>query len=291
VLNKFSDYPERAIHKLKYYARRISYVSSAANLTDQGRAVIAHLQQEGVCVTALDQLTPDTTETFWQAIDRVLPQVPEGHTIQFQGQRHAASHSTCLNHATLVNEAPELFLWGLHPDLLSIVEHHLRQPVAYLGAMLRRDVPANGQVGNRLWHLDGEDHKVVKVIVYLNDVDAQGGAFEYIPKALISPSYKYFRHGNHLIHDEEMHQVLPKQHWQACVGTKGSVVIADTTSVFHHGKLPQRDRLTMMYAYTSTDPRSKATCKKFFPYAEDELLLAFAHQLSKPQITAAIGWR
>ena len=48
-------------------------------------------------------------------------------------------------------------------------------PVRYFGVAMKREI-ANGVIeGPRSFHIDPEDENVLKIIVYLNDVDAGTG--------------------------------------------------------------------------------------------------------------------
>lgn len=71
----------------------------------------------------------------------------------------------------LLAEAPEVFRWGCEPRILDLLERYLEVPVAYHGVYVRRDLATDRSAASNLWHLDMEDRKVVKVIVYLTDVD------------------------------------------------------------------------------------------------------------------------
>ena len=75
---------------------------------------------------------------------------------------------------------PSLFLWGLQPILLNLIENYLQLPVASHGLYQRRDLLNNTIKRSRLWHLDMEDYKILKVIIYLNDVDETVGPFQYL---------------------------------------------------------------------------------------------------------------
>ena len=94
------------------------------------------------------------------------------------------------------------------------------------------------QKKSRLWHLDREDRRMLKIIIYLNDVSEEGGPFQYIPKSLTSTISSdrlivlYYGY----IDDKTMEQVVPQSKWKSCLGSAGTVVIADTASNFHRGK-------------------------------------------------------
>ena len=286
MLLKVSDIVTRTSKKVNFHLRSVQpRPRPKLNVHDQ--LIVPQLRHEGVCTTTLDDLALVGTSSILAIADRLLERLPRGESVEFKGERAAASHSIGINSRKLMAH-PDLFMWGLQSRWLDIVENYLRQPVAYLGCALRREVPNQKQVGVRLWHKDGEDYKVIKVIVYLNNVNEGDGPFEYIPKKQ-TPSYAQFHHNN--IRDQDMEQVVPKEAWQQCLGPRGTVVIADTVSVFHHASIPKKDRYSLTLAYTSTAPKNISKCRQWCPYDETEHWLKIRTMLSPRQWQALIGWR
>ncbi len=288
MLLKVPDVVTRASKKANFHLRSFQ-LRPSHRLNTQDRLLVSQLRHEGVCTTTLNDLALLDTSTMLSLADSALKRLPKGSSVEFKGERAAASHSTGINAPKLM-AYPDLFTWGLQPRWLNLIESYLQQPVAYLGCALRREVPNHKQVGVRLWHQDGEDYKVVKVIIYLNDVGEDSGPFEYIPKKH-TPSYKQFRHVKNTIRDHDMAQVVPPQAWQQCLGSRGTVVIADTVSVFHHASVPKKERYSLTLAYTSMAPKNITLCRKWCPYEENDAWSTIQTMLSPRQRQALIGWR
>lgn len=177
-------------------------------------------------------------------------------------------------------------MWGLENRILDILENYYGVPVACIGANLRRDIANQQQIGTRLWHLDGEDRKVIKIGIYLHDVGSENGPFEYIPRRF-TPSYRSFKHINYAITDEAMNKVVPASKWKSCLGSAGTVIFADNAKIFHHGKIPESDRYTLFYAYTSRKPKRPEHCR-VSPWREGLPLLA--GKLSTRQQASIWNW-
>ena len=80
-------------------------------------------------------------------------------------------------------------------------------PAKYVGMHLRRQV-ANGVMEDvRQWHIDVEDYRRIKIIVYLNDVDEEGGPFEYLSKDLSSIASMKLKYNNGFVSDRVMETV------------------------------------------------------------------------------------
>jgi hypothetical protein len=278
----------RAVHKARYHIRRMQYDSPLELLQDQDRILLTEVQQNGVWTGDLRQCQIPNTEVMLAAARSILPWVPGREYLPNQGNS-SGSYNTILDPTTLMTKAPEIFCWGLQAKLLTFVECYLQQPVAYQGVTLHRSV-ANGQsIGPRLWHVDGEDYRMIKLLVYLNDVDREGGPFEYIPRGL-SPSYQAVRAtGKSQLADREMAQIVPRDQWSACVGEAGTAILVDPTIVFHHARLPERDRLALTFSYTSQQPRHLDRCRNVFPHTD--LITSLRSQFDDRQWQAAMGWR
>lgn len=185
-------------------------------------------------------------------------------------------------------EHPDIFLWGLEQRLLNIVESYLGLPVAYHGAYFRRDIANNVQEKSRLWHLDKEDRKLLKIIVYLTDVYDDGGSFQYIPRSLTDTVARSLRYSYGYIQDKTMQKVVSPSNWKSCTGPAGTVLLVDTANVFHRGKIPvASDRFTIFYDYTCRQPKHPFYCKSSL---SQEHLLLVASQLSQKQ-RQYILWR
>lgn len=139
--------------------------------------------------------------------------------------------------------------YGLFPRLVDISIHYT----------MLTDTPASA---SQLWHRDPGDLKLVKVFLYLNDVDEHGGPFCYIPGTQpcgplshVKPPHldKELEGRERLwrITDEEMRAVIPEKRWVKCTGPIGTMVVADTIG-YHRGLKPvKRERTMVCFTYNS----------------------------------------
>lgn len=261
--------------EFNYRAELVKYASKLPKLSPADRKIVAELKREGIAITSLDALSIPSTPQLLEATKNLLPQLQQTAVAGNLSTNRRAASSHCLygNPVTIAKEYPVIFLWGLQDRILDILESYYGAPVSCIGINMRRDLADGQQNGTKLWHMDGEDRKVVKISVYLNDVDENGGPFEYIPMGL-TPSYKAFK--NATILDEDMKNVVPASQWKSCTGAAGTVIIADNAKFFHHGKTPLVDRYTLFYAYAYRNPKRPEMCKhspwrKGVPFMKDKL--------------------
>lgn len=229
--------------------------------------LVEAIKREGVVVTSLEALCIPSTEQMFAAAKNLMPKLPKGSSgDNNEYVVHASSEQ--------MMEYPEIFLWGLEQRLLNIAENYIGLPVAYHGAYFRRDIANQVERKSRLWHIDVEDRKILKAIVYLNDINEDYGPFQYISKPLTSKIANSLGYKQGYIQEKRMQNFLSPSHWKSCTGSAGTVVFADTGNVFHRGKIPiDGDRIAIFYDYTSRQPRYPFYCKSSLP-GEDLLLMA-----------------
>lgn len=154
-----------------------------------------------------------------------------------------------------------LYRWGFDQNNLDIAERHIRLPVRYVGMEVkveRASAPAARQQV-RYWHLDAEDRRMLKIIVYLNDVDSGNGPFEYLSPSLSELARRRLRcrPGITFLTDEGIAAVAPPPGWRQVTGPARTAVYADTGRLIHRLKAPtDRDRYSATFVYTSDKPYS-----------------------------------
>jgi hypothetical protein len=267
---------------LDYFSYRANVVQHASHLpalTPGDRFIVETLQQQGTCITSLEALSVSATDSLLNAAHNILPALLTLSTKKDRAYARAdAEH---------LMQYPDLYRWGLQERLLDIIENYLGLPVAYHGVSFRRDVADGSQQGTRQWHIDIEDRRMAKIIVYFNDVGIDNGPYEYIPKPL-TPSPWVFKRNYGFIADDVVEKAVSATQWQACTGPSGTVVFTDTCAVFHRGKMPtQSERLAMFFTYTSRRPKHPEYCKSIL---NPDQLVTISTGLSNRQ-KQCIFWR
>lgn len=267
----------QSLSKLAYKENLKRHASSLPKISPVESTLVDCIRQEGVFVTSLQTLATPSTSLLLAETEKLLPEL--------RAVPSDKEHAIHLLLSKLVSY-PEFFLWGLEERLLNIVENYIGLPVFYHGADFRREI-ANGQtIGVRQWHIDLEDYRMLKIIVYLNDVGIDGGPFEYISKDLTSFSSETLKYSSGFVSDEDMETVVPTSDWKPCTGSSGTVIFTDTCHVFHRAKPPVvSDRFSITFSYTSRQPL--ITCGKV-AFSKDELL-EISSRLSIRQRECLVG--
>ena len=249
-------------------------------LSPTNQCIVDAVRKEGAFITSLEALSLPLTEKLLEGAKVILATNPTGPAFESQYVYHVDSAK--------IIENSEIFLWGLQERLLDIAENYLGVPVAYRGLFFQKDFANEQQVLTRLWHKDPEDHRLLKIVVYLNDVNAESGPFEYIPKHFNSKlsSLK----GKLLFSDAEVAKHLDPSNWVSCTGVAGTVVFFDSHHVFHRGKMPIKShRDAIFFNYHSRKPIKVFSDHWKAPFSPEELLV-LSKTLSPDQKKCVFWW-
>ncbi len=116
---------------------------------------------------------------------------------------------------------------------------------------------------SQLWHYDREDNYILKLFLYLDDVDEGSGPFTYAPGTHKKGKHRsiepeYFLEGVvRRSTDEQMCAVYPKDRWKRGLGKRGTVIFADTRGFHKGGEARTKDRLMYTCMYTSQASESR----------------------------------
>jgi hypothetical protein len=275
ILKTIDTIPHLQHHsEIAYQAAVEKYSPYLVEISQNDLEIVSKIKQEGVFITSLSELKIASSDQFITAAQKLIPQItpsiskdPNSYVV------HASSQQIMANKI--------IFLWGLEQRLLNIVENFFGLPVAYHGVYFRRDIANNSERGSRLWHLDKEARKVIKIIVYLHDIDENNGPFQYIHPSLTPKIAKSLRYKAGYIRDQSMQEVISTREYKSCTGVAGTVVFAATHSIFHRGKIPvTSDRFSVFFDYT---PRLKEHSFYGTSSLANEDLMLLAENLSESQ--------
>ncbi|QXQ08094.1 hypothetical protein KX816_09015 [Sphingosinicellaceae bacterium] len=229
-------------------------------LTGIDAAIVTAMRRDGIYITSLAALgLPDAPEVLATAqrlstdfAETARRRVREGHDFNIVPPDEVAAH-------------PALFQLGLHDRLLDIAEAYLGLPVAYDGIHIIYTVADGRAVSTRQWHRDWEDRRMLKMVVYCNDVGPDDGPLQVLSRAdgvqtdeagyryeTCSPGEMAAQFGLNFEHDVV-----------SCVGPAGTVVFTDTARYFHRGQpAVAKDRQALFYSYFARSPRHPFFCER-----------------------------
>jgi hypothetical protein len=279
----------------------LRYRFSRRELSVEARRVLSELNRNGVAVTSVEALLgPDSR---YEELARTVEELECERADAYREARASAQGEGETGQKTFIYE-----LLGRYPvfDPSSVYARFaLQRPLlqianAYFGMFTRlryynvwRTFAGRSEAReSQLWHRDREDHFILKMFVYLSDVDEGCGPFTYAagshPKGTMRREPDFFLEENvRRSTDAQMTAAIPESHWVRCTGAWGTIVFADTRGYHKGGEARERERLMYTGMFTSQASESKEFLRREgqFPLPPDREL-AFA--LSPPR-PASVG--
>jgi hypothetical protein len=240
--------------------KRWKHTKKLPVLEERDRIIVESLERDGIYITNIADLGLASTTQMLKTAYSLLPSMG---TTNYTDSSHNSPE------IYIVTDLPEIFNWGGEQRIQNIIENYIGLPIAYHGVHLRKDFVNKSQFDTLLWHRDIEDRRILKIIIYLNDVEEQHGPFEYVPLSLTSIYQPNFyrlipKIKNSGINDETLSKIIPKSAWKSCTGAAGTVIFADTRRLLHHGTLRTQERSTLFFAYTANPPKQPQLCTHYW---------------------------
>ena len=222
-------------------------------LNDVQMQIIRELNDTGIAVTHLDKLFPE----------KILLPLLVSHAEQLRDTAAVKTAKTFLH-----------YLWDIHPILdlknpflriclsdtvLDTVNSYLRMysRLYFLTLNVTHVSEKNTPPSiSQNWHRDPEDKRIVKLFIYLNDVDEDSGPFIYIPYSAcglksadifpqVPPRGLYPPHG-------AVERLYPKEAIRMFTGRAGTMIFCDTTGLHKGGYATQKERVMFTGGYRSS---------------------------------------
>jgi hypothetical protein len=254
-----------------------AYRSQLPVLDDRQRRSVQLLEERGI-------VSGPWTDFAQPGIEELKPLLTAlADALARRPARAGGSDSTVSLSRDEMLEDVTLFQWGLQDDILDLVENYLGVPTHYYGPLVRRELADSRVVSTRQWHRDIEDHRVLKILVWLNDVDVDGGPFTYVPLAASQAAARRLRYVSGFVDDERFAAVVPRTQWMQATGPRWTAVMPATAQIFHRAQAPvAQDRYSVTFTWTS---RSPVKVIRGEPWRPDQLQRAVRH-LGSRQVEA-----
>lgn len=226
--------------------RRRTWANHLPSLLPDDVALVRTLDEKAIQVCSLPDLGIPGTDELMAVLERMVTPLR---------QRDPDGASTLRPSLAEMVQDQVLWHWGLQERMLAVVENYLGVPARYYGPDVRREVADRKASGVRQWHRDIEDHRMIKILVWLNDVDDQGGPFAYIPVRRSAEASRELRYVSGFIPDERLHRVVPRAEVRTVPGPTWTTLVADNTRIIHRATPPEsRDRYSVTFTYSSRQP-------------------------------------
>lgn len=125
------------------------------------------------------------------------------------------------------------------------------------------------RVASQLWHLDFDDRYLLKAFLYLNDVDAAAGPFEYIPGSQAGGRYDSVWHwapmGNCRVAAEEVGNHVATDGIKTFTAPRGTLILCNTSGLHRGGFSTSKPRVLATATYCSPASLHALSRRNFVP--------------------------
>jgi len=249
----------------------LAYKFHPGSLSGEAARVLADLNRNGIAITSARTLLG--ASSCYDELSGAVESLENDTANHLEAERLAANNADATEQKTFLVE-----LLGARPvlDPSSVYARFaLQKPIlqianAYFGmyTWLRyynvwhtfaTQSPARQ---SQLWHYDREDYFILKIFVYLSDVDDGAGPFTYAAgshhKGKSRREPPYFLEGHiRRSTDQQMAEAVPPGRWIKGVGPKGTIIFADTRGYHKGGLARERDRIMYTCLFTSQTSQSQ----------------------------------
>lgn len=243
---------------------------SSQRLAAAEKRIISELDINGIAITSIHTMGLAN----FKELDRSVARLVEEKAAEISNLK-----SESVDEATIGNKTFNLECLGselrfdpndpfarfaLDHSLLSIANAYLRMRAKMRYYNVWYTAASNSIAReSQLWHFDREDNYILKVFLYLDDVDEGAGPFTYAPGTHKKGKYRninpefFIEGGVRRTDDMQMKAVFHEDKWVRAVGKKGTLIFADTRGFHKGGEARTRDRLMFTCMYTSPASESK----------------------------------
>jgi Phytanoyl-CoA dioxygenase (PhyH) len=255
-------------------------ISSGNKLNKEEAQILQNLNSDGLAISSVESLFPN--DDIFQQLEKKTSNLLDNWDDRLDLLKKSANDESSVGKKTysieLLGSKVEFDFQNaftklaLHETLLNIANAYLGMYAKLRYYNLWFTFPTKTSAReSQLWHFDREDNYILKVFVYLKDVDEGAGPFTYAPGThrkgkfnSINPK-NFNEEGVLRTTDEQMNEVFPEKNWFKAIGKKGSIIFADTRGFHKGGEARENERLVFTSMYTS--PASDS--KRLITYPQD----------------------
>jgi hypothetical protein len=239
------------------------------DLSPAGERVLETLRADGIAITSFADLIGD--EALWSELASDMEGFVERARARVPDLSRPTSKEDFLIRRYRDVEQPRIdsrspwLRYPLETAILDVVDAYRGQGTRLVDIDHWYTVPypqANERVASQRWHRDPEDQHVVKVFLYLSDVDEGAGPFQYVPGSAQGGRYgDLWSWGEHDWYppQDAFEAAIPEADRRTYTGPAGTIVMCDTSG-FHRGGFAQSSpRVLAYHTFVSSGAPQKRT--------------------------------
>ena len=241
-------------------ARR-RFVSDEAQLDETQRGLVEALDRDGyVTLPFTDLHSQETWErlaaqgaAFVEETERTIAAGGQG---KVRAGKEFVVRAWSFEGATLGGD-DAWFSASTSRRILDVANAYLRlwAKLSYVDLWYTAQQPASDErVASQNWHVDFDDKHLLKAFVYLTDVDADHGPFEYVPGSQAGGRRivrEWVPMGYGRVSDDELAEKVPDAEIASFTGPKGTLILCNTSGLHRGGFATAGPRVLATATYCS----------------------------------------
>ncbi len=251
---------------LRNPASRRHFKAQNPPLNETQQEILQGLRQRGIAFSSFNDVFADSNQ--WERLRRAANCFADSEEVcdAVQAYREKSETSKGKNYLvrrfagcpTIDANDPWLSL-GLDARLLDLVNSYLGLWAKLLYVDVWYTIPISPglpRAASQRWHRDPEDRKLLKLFLYLSEVNEGAGPLEYIPESCSGGRYyNLWRAKSGLAQpyppQEKLENTIPPSQWVSGTGSIGTIVFCDTSGLHRGGYSLTDARLLATWAFVT----------------------------------------
>src|SRR5262245_41377331 len=259
-----SDFTWRYVANLKPW---FDYQRMRKSLTPVQQLLVDDLKRDGITISSVDQLIgnpllfEELESAVWSYEASLADEINQAR-LDARNPDHVKSYCFHLLGRSQVWDLNSIFLrFAVQPVVLDVANAYFGMFTRLLYYNVWHNLPTQSEAReSQLWHRDPEDRRILKLFVYLSDVDDGSGPLSYalgthgLGMVKTVPESRLLKEGSTFVRrsdDTQMSAALPREKWTTAVGRKGTMVFVDTRGYHKGGFVRERDRIVYTCMFNS----------------------------------------
>ena len=221
--------------------------------------IVASLERDGIAITDVDSFfgKPGTFARAKAAADELLaaPQIREQIS---EGKSHKGGKDYVVRAGANLSVDHGLTRLLMDSRLIDTVNSYLQMWSRLKNYELWYNLPVDpnsARIASQRWHRDYDDHKLIKIFIYMVDVDEQMGPFTYIRQTQPGGPYGHLFPTNPpegaSPGDDKVDRALSADLLKVCTGKAGTMIFCDTSGLHRGGRSTTVPRVLFTATYAS----------------------------------------
>jgi hypothetical protein len=241
---------------------RALYTGNRPSLDDTQRRIVQELHDQGYSLTAFTDLFP---EDVWHAVEAEGAEFIQATQAALEGdggelRRRAGKDYLVRKYdvgGVVALDNPWLTA-AMNRRLLDVANEYLQlwSKIEYLDMWYSLPVGENAErKASQIWHRDFDDSHLLKGFLYLSDVDASSGPFEYVPGSHPEGQYAgvhpWAPMGVGRISEPELAKFVKADEVKTFTAPRGSLILCNTSGLHRGGFAEANPRVLAAVTYCS----------------------------------------